>query len=107
MLSSAQADPIVLTGGGTISCGKWISVVDAKDEIQMQISIQWVAGYTGAYNWYRAQDDKQTITQPDLETISLWLTTYCRNNPTDLIVNAAAALVQHLGGRSTRFRWVK
>lgn len=101
------AEPVPMIGGGTISCGKWISAVEDEHEMQMQISIQWVAGYIGSYNWYRAQGGQSITSQPDLETISLWVTLYCRNNPTDTVFSASAALVQHLGGKSTPFRWAK
>lgn len=96
-----------IIGGGTLSCGTWISAVEGKNRMQMAISIQWVAGYMGSYNWYRGQAGKSMTNQPDLDTISLWITQYCRNNPTDDVFRAAAALVQHLGGKSTPFRWVK
>jgi len=103
--TNANADPIGVVGGGNLSCGKWVGAINERNEGQQHIFTQWIAGYLVSYNWYRATRHKSTINQPDLETISLWLTTYCNNNPTDLTINAAAALVQHLGGEGTLFKW--
>jgi hypothetical protein len=100
-------DQISIIGGGTLSCGKWVAANKSRNETQQQVFIQWVAEFTGSYNWYSYEANHGTIHQPDLETISLWLTNYCNDNPTHSAVQSSAALVQHLGGKATKFKWQK
>ena len=108
MCSPARADDTVyIIGGGTLSCGKWVSALNERNESQQQVFVQWVAGFTGSYNWYRNKPTQHAIKQPDLETISLWLTTFCNNNPTQSTFHASGALIQHLGGVATKFKWKK
>ncbi len=69
--SPAKSEEIVyLIGGGTLSCGKWVAALNEKHESQQQVFVQWVAGFTGSYNWYRNKTSQRAINQPDLETIN-------------------------------------
>ena len=106
--SPANAESgIPIIGGGTLSCGKWVSAIGERNESQQQVFVQWVAGFIGSFNWYRNKTNQRAINQPDLETISLWLTKYCNNNPTHSTLQASTALIQHLGGEATMFKWKK
>ena len=108
LCSAANADDTVyIIGGGTLSCGKWVVALNERHESQQQVFLQWVVGFTGSYNWYRNKLNQPGINQPDLETTSLWLTTYCNKNPTHSTLQASAALIQHLGGEATKFKWEK
>lgn len=102
-----QANDVPIIGGGTLSCGKWAAATNEINEPQQQVIVQWVAGFTGSYNWYRTGSRQNEIDQPDLETIKLWLTTYCNKNPTHSTLMASAALIQQLGGEATEFKWEK
>jgi hypothetical protein len=104
---SANGQLVTIIGGGGLSCGKWIAAVNESHKDQQRVFTQWVAGFTVSYNWYQDKSTNPPINQPDLETISLWLTTYCNNNPTHSTLHASAALIQHLGGEITTFRWKK
>ena len=90
-------------GVGALSCGKWI----AASENRKFVIVNWVDGFVGSYNWYRQSNKKKQIGSPDLETISMWMTTFCKKNPTKATVAAAAALVEQLGGEATQFEWEK
>lgn len=95
--NSATAEQIPIIGTGTLSCGQWAEARSEKDEQQISLNVQWIAGFLGGHNYYRDQK-KKTVRVRDLPTISLWMDTYCRNNPTGSIITGAAALVEELGG---------
>jgi hypothetical protein len=100
-------DGVSIIGTGTFSCGKWISAVDEKNDAQRRLVTQWIAGFVSAYNVYSMTNKlvSPPITLVDLETADLWVTSYCKNNPTHSVINAAQALVQDLGGEKTKYSW--
>jgi hypothetical protein len=46
---AAFAEPVVITGNGSISCGKWMKAYRADNELQIELYREWVAGYLSAY----------------------------------------------------------
>ena len=87
-------------GGGNLSCGKWIEFRD-QPSIHYQLE-QWVFGYISGVNWY---SDKKQSTPPDGDAAVAFIDQYCKNNPSDSLALAAAALVQETGGPKAKHKW--
>ena len=100
----ARAEGIATIGTGALSCGKWSEARRTADTAQTTVIVQWSAGFLGGHNYYRSKTIKQS-TVDDLETISLWHDTYCRNNPTHIIFSSSVALVEQLGGSKAQHQW--
>jgi hypothetical protein len=56
---------------------------------------QWLVGFLSAHNYYGPNRQAKIM---DLASAGAWLDSYCRNNPLDAVVAAAAALVEASGG---------
>ncbi|WP_139116986.1 hypothetical protein [Candidatus Thiodiazotropha endoloripes] len=104
---TASASNVSVTGGGILSCGKWMAAVTSQDECQQQVFIQWIVGFTASYNLFRARNEQLQIQQPDLDTARLWMTTYCTKNPTHNTMKSTLALIDKLGGLPSYHEWVK
>lgn len=102
--TSVKAETINVIGTGGLSCGSWIEARNKGNDVQENLYVQWIAGYLAGHNAYRTKGVKQ-VAVSDLPTISLWLDTYCRKNPTHLAAAAAIALVQELGGTKALHAW--
>ncbi|MBV2089974.1 MAG: hypothetical protein KUF72_03730 [Candidatus Thiodiazotropha sp. (ex Ctena orbiculata)] len=105
--STASAKTLDVIGGGNVSCGKWMAAVNSADEYTQQALIQWIAGFTVSYNLFRLRNEQNLIQQPDLETIRLWMTTYCTKNPTHNNLQSSLALIDELGGVPSYHEWVR
>ncbi len=88
-----------ILGGGNLTCGKWTEFRD-KPSIHYQLE-QWVYGYISGVNW---SSDKKQSTPPDGEVVT-FIDKYCKNNPSDSVALAAAALVQETGGPKAKHTW--
>jgi len=87
-------------GTGSLSCGKWLSAREAKNEAQVNLFVQWVSGWIVSYNYYLTPGTtKARARTPDLETITAFVDKFCRENPLKVVAFAAAELVEQLGGK--------
>lgn len=86
-------------GIGQHSCGKWLIARENKDEIQIQFFLQWISGWTVAYNYYETENKrKRYASQPDFETITVLMDKFCSENPTLPVSLGAAEIVQKSNG---------
>ena len=92
-------------GTGGLSCGEWAEARRTDNEVQQDLIRQWVAGWFVSYGYYGSLANAKGVEVPEFATISLWLDTYCRNNPTHAVWQGASALVQQLGGKPTLHPW--
>ncbi len=89
-----------IMGGGKLTCEKWTEFRD-KPSIHYQLE-QWVHGYVSGVNW--SSDKKQSIPADGDATVA-FIDKYCKNNPSDALALAAAALVQETGGPKAKHTW--
>jgi hypothetical protein len=59
--SATHAESISITGTGTLTCGSWVKAREEKNEDQILLNVQWVAGFLGGHNYYR--DKRKTQAQ--------------------------------------------
>ena len=101
--SYAQQEGTVIIGAGSLSCGKWL---EARNNPRMHDQFeQWVLGYMSGINWAAWTKKQKQADLPDAEAALAFIDQYCRNNPLDPIVAAAAALVQEIGGPKAFHKW--
>jgi hypothetical protein len=95
---------VQVRGLGQTSCGEYIGWVDTGNRAQQDLVIQWVWGFTTAYQMRgsfartHSTPKQGNIRTPDIETTNLYLRKYCSNNPLSSILNGSVALIKELGG---------
>lgn len=92
---TARADALEVIGTGNLSCGKWMAARESKNQVQITLTVQWVAGFLVSFSYYSGSASMRT---PDLEAMAFFLDKFCRDRPLDPILFAAAELVQQSGG---------
>ena len=92
-------------GTGGLSCGAWVESRRTNHQDQQNLYRQWMAGWIVSYNYYSERGRLNQVSTPEFDTMSLWLDTYCQNNPTDNVAFATVALVEKLGGASALHQW--
>jgi hypothetical protein len=96
----SAADGVLVIGGGTHSCGKWLeSKNDRASRYQFQ---QWVSGYISGSNY---SNQRKQSRPPDIESVMAFIDQYCMNNPLHAVASAAAAVVQETGGPKAEHKW--
>ena len=96
---------IILTGGGTITCGNYMKYSDEKKSEQMEIIYQWVYGFMTGYQMRGSFGDKvmrstqNNINPPDKPTIDLFIRKFCSDNPLSSVMNGTIELTNKLGGK--------
>ena len=96
---------IIVTGGGTITCGNYMKYSDEKKSEQMEIIYQWVQGFLTGYQMRGSFGDKivkttqNNITPPDTPTIDLFMRKFCSENPLSSVMSGTIELTNKLGGR--------
>ena len=96
---------IILTGGGTITCGNYMKYSDEKKSEQMEIIYQWVYGFLTSYQMRGSFGDKivqstqNNINPPDKPTIDLFMRKFCSENPLSSVFNGTIELTNKLGGK--------
>ncbi len=96
---------IIVTGGGTITCGNYMKYSDEKKSEQMEIIYQWVYGFMTGYQMRGSFGDKvvrstqNNITPPDRPTIDLFIRKFCSDNPLSSVMNGTIELTNKLGGK--------
>jgi hypothetical protein len=76
----------------TFSCGKILEAT--QHEVGRAQIADWFNGYVTSYNYFGTRN----VVPPDNPTSVAFVDSYCRNNPLHNIIQAAAVLVQDLGG---------
>ena len=79
-----------LWGEGSTSCGGFISNAGKK-----QLGIQWMLGFLSAYNEV-GYNGKDILAGTDVDGAFAWVENYCKQNPTDRLHVASAALVKFM-----------
>jgi hypothetical protein len=97
-LLSVEADAAVYVNGtGGLPCSDWLKAREEKNEEQVQMFVQWVAGFAVSHNYYVSNGSKQLPV--DLDQIRFSVDKYCRDNPlASSVLFAAAQYVEDLGG---------
>ena len=96
---------IIVTGGGTITCGNYMKYSDEKKPEQMDLIYQWVYGFMTGYQMRGSFGDKvvkstqNNINPPDRPTIDLFIRKYCSDNPLSSVMNGTIELTNKLGGK--------
>lgn len=82
---------------GDMSCGDWVDHHSTSSpDIQAVIQNNWVAGYLSGMAVGLNAD---ILDSPSGESLILWLTNYCKNNPLDNMSTAASHLAVELKNR--------
>lgn len=86
-------------GAGNLTCAKWTLARENKNEIQVELMKQWVAGWVVSYNYYLTErTGKGRVSTPDFDTMTVYLDKFCAEKPLTVLALAPAQLVQDLGG---------
>jgi hypothetical protein len=101
--SYAQQAGVILMGAGTNSCGRWLE--KRTDPLTHYQQAQWVYGFVSGINWASWSAGKEQAKPLDFDAAVAFIDQYCRNNPLDPLVSAAAALVQETGGPKAFHKW--
>jgi hypothetical protein len=96
---SAQAPEPIRTLPGLGSCGDWYAERRNQGRIRWETDATWVQGFVSGHNWYAEPPDKTDI-MVEPNDIAIWVDTYCQKNPTKVLAEAAAALIEAHGGRN-------
>lgn len=88
----AHAEPIVLFSFEDTSCGAWKRSLGREAERAQYI--YWFRGFVSGYNY--ASPQNQVSTMPDSDTLSLYIDTYCMENPLKPFIGAVFLLVDDL-----------
>jgi hypothetical protein len=91
--ASAKAEPYVIYGAGTNSCGKWNTADGHRDRDFMTA---WVLGWVTAAGYYQVHG---TLQESDVNTIRGWLDNYCHSHPLDGMPEATGALIRALANK--------
>jgi hypothetical protein len=89
---------------GLMSCGSWIEARRNRDNPLDRRFIQakeWTSGFLTAYNFY-VPPNGNILAGTDPEGAYAWIDSYCRQYPTEPLLVAAGALIDHLGGNGGR-----
>jgi hypothetical protein len=85
------------------SCGQIVAAAEGSQRNQIlsiaesNANLGWVIGVLSAYHIYHGPE--QQLEMPDLPSIKLALTEYCRRHPTHDLSDAMGELIEQLGGR--------
>lgn len=86
-------------GAGNLTCGKWTLARENKNEMQVELMKQWVAGWVVSYNYYLTErTGKGRVSTPDFDTMTAYLDKFCAEKPLTVLALAPAQMVQDLGG---------
>ena len=88
---AAQALPVL--GQGNLSCTSWAER-RSGDGIDAATMTAWVLGYVTAYNQYGADPKLDISGGQKTEDINKWVDDYCKQNATESLYNASAALLR-------------
>jgi hypothetical protein len=89
----------VLYGAGSLTCGKWLLARESKNDMEVELIKQWVAGWIVSYNYYLTENTgKGRVSTPDFDTITAYVDKFCADKPLMPIALAPAQMVQELGG---------
>jgi len=86
---------VYVTGTGTLKCSDWLKAREDGHGAQVDLNIQWIAGFAVGHNYY-AERSKQVIV--DLNDIRFATDKFCRDTPLATLMLAAAQYVQDAGG---------
>lgn len=76
----AKEDVQVISGAGTMSCGKYVSLSTDKD--LANIFETWAQGFLSGINFAEhGHNGNRWKALPDADTIKLYLDKYCKDNP--------------------------
>ncbi len=90
----------LVSGTGSLTCGKWVLARENKDEDQVRLFLQWVSGWVVSYNYYIAPTTtKNRAATPDFDTTTAFLDKFCRDRPLVAVALGAAELVEQSGGK--------
>ena len=96
--TQAAAQKVIVIGTGTQSCGAWVEARNSKNDIQQKLDVQWFAGFVSGHNHNKTEKPIEF----DLDMVSLWLDTYCKENPTSYIYHASVAFIDVMISKKNR-----
>ena len=89
--------PINIVGFQDMSCGRWVASKD--DEVARAQFISWFRGFMTGFN-YASRDNQVSLDRmPDEDTLYLYVSKFCREEPLKLFTVAAFRLVNELAER--------
>jgi len=88
--SMSQADPYLVYGYGTQSCGWWIEE-RKNDSSQASNAEGWITGFISGYQY-----SGYALPNTDLSAMSAFVDNWCQENPLEGIGTAAGHLVDAL-----------
>jgi hypothetical protein len=100
---AAEGGKGTVYGAGRVTCGEWQQQRSSGNKIKLFQLEAWVDGFLSAYNV--ASDGTDFIaTKQDDPGIAYyaWIDNYCRQNPLNMVAEAAVALKNELIARALR-----
>jgi len=94
---TASAQRRAMLGEGLASCGQWTQARQANDPKVGRMA-QWVAGFLSGLN--TEATGKDFLVGTDFDAVMGWVDNYCRAQPLDPLVTAAAKLRNELQSRA-------
>jgi len=99
MQMAAQEQGVL--GQGNVLCGIWLEN-RRGDDIQVAARTAWVLGYITAFNQYGSKPEGDVSGGKDTQELMAWIDNYCRQNPTENVYRASAALIDEFRQRAGR-----
>jgi hypothetical protein len=105
--SGVSAEPRMVMGAGTISCGEWQQsrTYQQNGNVQFQVNAYqaqaWIDGFLSGYNMASVGPDILASRLGGTASYT-WIDNYCRSNPLDRLSIAAWGLLQELQSREQR-----
>lgn len=85
-----QSSGYLVYGAGADSCAAWLR--EAPRSSSRRVHVGWLLGFVSGAGWSAVGDQRETT----LGDATTFITTFCRQNPTLLLHQGAAALVRDL-----------
>lgn len=98
--TSVASSQIIMAPKNT-GCGNWLELAQAEPAHEY-FNMRWfIIGFYGG----QMQAYRKDVRAQDAETITAYMTTFCRNNPLSNVIAGTKALVEESGGPKTTFQW--
>ncbi len=92
-----SSEDFAVVGAGSVSCGKYLEQVE--DSSSKSLHISWAQGFLSGMNIADKFSGNKLHSLPDSETIQLYLSNFCKNNPLEYPYAGAVTLFRELRSR--------
>ena len=82
-----------ITGRGTLSCEAWTAARRYPKALDTVMNEQWVVGFLSGIG-FMALGELDPLHNVDAGFVYAWVDSYCRNHPSEKIVDAVGTLIQ-------------